>query len=245
MKMYPSTSIVTLAAMVATAVCLGVPGGGASAQSVGPAPAGTTAPATTAAVPVPAPALSAGVAEVVKLFQNGINQEVMVSYVNNAPGAFDLGAEGILYLNRLGVPPEVVQAMLQHDRPRQASATAPLQTPAVPAATYEAAPAPVPVETPGTPAPAVTVIGSADYPYYDYGWPAYDAGGYYDNWPVFIGGGFWGYGGYGGYRGGVGGYRRDGGGFRGGAGGAPRGGGGGGGGFRGGGGGHAGGGGHR
>ena len=194
------------------------------AQSMGPAPAGTTAPATGGAAPVPVPALSAGVAEVVKLFQNGINQQVMVSYVNNASGSFDLGAEGILYLNRLGLPPEVIQAMLQHDGRRPALAAAPPQTPAVPAATYEAAaPASVPVATPSTPAPSVTVIGGADDPYYDYGYPVYDAGGYYDNWPVFIGGGFWGYRGYGGYRGGGGG-----GGFRGGAGGGFHGGGGGG-----------------
>jgi len=218
MKMYPSTSIVTLAAMVATAVYFGVPAGRADAQSNVTTSAGTMVPATGGAAPVPAPALSAGVADVLKLFQNGINQDVMVSYVNNAPGAFDLGANVILYLNRLGLPPEVVQAMLQHDSRRQALAAAPPQPPAVPAATDEAA-APVsgPVAAPSTPAPSVTVIGGADYPYYDYGYPAYDAGGYYDNWPVFIGGGFWGYGGYGGYRGGGGGFHGGGGGFRGGA----------------------------
>jgi hypothetical protein len=50
----------------------------------------------------------------VKLAQAGIQDTVMLSFIDNS-GTFNLGAEQIIYLSGLGVTSEVISAMLQHD----------------------------------------------------------------------------------------------------------------------------------
>src|SRR5882672_8915783 len=49
-------------------------------------------------VPVSGPA-----AEVVRLAQAGVDENVMLSFVTNSPNTFDLSADAIVYLNDLGV----------------------------------------------------------------------------------------------------------------------------------------------
>jgi hypothetical protein len=189
-----------------------------------------------------------GVSEVVKLYQGGIDKDVIVSYVNNSSLPYHLTADGILYLHSLGIPEDITKAITQRDGALQ-------QQQAVQQQFYQQQPMPAVVQasngmvatespgrvvTPSTPPPDITVIGSDngyDYPYYDYG----DYGP-----PLVVGGWGWGYGwGHGGFLGGYRGFH-GGGAFGGSHAGGGFGGSHGGGGFHGGfGGGHGGGGGHR
>ena len=189
-----------------------------------------------------APSLPYGAGEVVKMYQGGINKDVIVNYVNSTALPYHLNADGIIYLQTLGMPQEITKAMivrdgqLQQQQANQQAYQQPIyQQQPMPGAMpgpygpygNAAAQPPVQVVTPTTSAPDVTVIGS-DYPYYGYGYPYYSYGwpyyGYYGyGWPWGIGWGWgWGHGGYrggyGGYRGGYGGYHGGVGGFHGGVG---------------------------
>ena len=58
--------------------------------------------------------LSGWVAELAKMVQGGIPDEVMLSFINSA-GSFNMGADQIIYLHDLGVSSEVITAIMQHD----------------------------------------------------------------------------------------------------------------------------------
>ncbi len=237
-----------LAGITATAIYVGVPWDAASAQnsSMSNTPAATLAAGSPVSPPLAsaaqAPALSYGVGEVVKMYKGGVGKDTIISYIQSTFLPYHVDAAGIHYLQSLGIPQDITQAMIQRDA-QLMQQSVPQPSPGPNAAA--AAQVPGPVVTPSTPPPDITVIGSDDgydYPYYDYG----DYGP-----PVFYGGWGWGNGwGYGGFhrdfgrfhggggrgfRGGWGGGGFHGGGFRGGGGG----------GFHGGGGGGHGGGGHR
>ncbi len=140
------------------------------------APGDTVAPGTGAAPPAPAeipadadvvdapakpistakplpPAVrpSGPVAEVVKLADSGVEESVMLAFVANSTSTFNLGAEEIIYLNDVGIPSEVVTAMIQHDQALKNSLANAGPAPAAPppAPTEQAPPAPEP-----SPAPA-------------------------------------------------------------------------------------------
>lgn len=83
-------------------------------------PAPPVPPGAVAAAPQrkPLPAnlkLSAWAKEIVKLAEAGIDEEVMLSFVDNS-GTFNLGADQIIFLKDIGVPSAVVTAMLRHDQ---------------------------------------------------------------------------------------------------------------------------------
>jgi hypothetical protein len=59
--------------------------------------------------------LSSGAAEIVRLAQAGVGEDVMLAYVGNVKSKFSLGSDQIVYLNDLGVSGSVVKAMIQHD----------------------------------------------------------------------------------------------------------------------------------
>lgn len=59
--------------------------------------------------------LSAWASEIVKLARAGIDESVMLSFIENS-GTFNLGADQIVYLTDLGIPSSVINTMLQHDR---------------------------------------------------------------------------------------------------------------------------------
>jgi hypothetical protein len=88
-----------------------------------PAPTSETAfqkpePAPSAE-PKPAPPevrFSSSTAEIIKLAQGGVDQSVILSYVTNTAGAFNLGSDEIVYLSDLGVESTVINAMMEHDR---------------------------------------------------------------------------------------------------------------------------------
>lgn len=54
-------------------------------------------------------------AEIVKLAESGIEDDVMLSFIDNS-GTFNLGADQIIYLSDLGVSGQIISEMLQHDR---------------------------------------------------------------------------------------------------------------------------------
>ena len=230
MKNRLSVFPMAIAALTAAALCLGVPASAASAPNSSTASYSTGPPPTASATELPA--LPYGAGEVMKMHQAGINKDVIISYINNSSLPFHLSADAIVYLQTLGVPQEVIKAMIlrdgqlqhhqavqqQYQRQQMAAAVA------APNGTVAAQPS-AEVVMPTTPAPAVTVIGGPDYyPYYDYGYPDYyDLGGPYLSWPLVIGGGWiGGHRDHGGFRGGEGGFQGGGGGggFHGGGGGS-------------------------
>ena len=119
--------------------------------------------------------LSPKTSEIVKLAQGGVSENVMLAFVTNSAGTFNLGSDQIVYLNDLGVGSEVITSMIEHDRllregggalPPTASGPAvavPADQYAQPdAATIAAAAAPQAIEQPqatateAPPAPATT-----------------------------------------------------------------------------------------
>ena len=109
-----------------------------ASKSLPAAPAATGAP-----VAKPPPAilsLSPWFYEVERLARAGIDDSVIFAYINNTAGTFNLTADQIIYLKNLGLSPQVINTMIDHDqdlisgaRPLTASASPPFP-PAVQAA---------------------------------------------------------------------------------------------------------------
>jgi len=55
-------------------------------------------------------------AQVIRLAQAGVEQSVIQGYVNNSSSLFNLDPDQIIYLNDIGVPKEIVTAMMQRDQ---------------------------------------------------------------------------------------------------------------------------------
>src|ERR1017187_6510466 len=60
--------------------------------------------------------LTGPVAEVIKLADSGVAESVITAFVTNTPSPFNLGVEEIIYLNDIGVPGLVVNAMMRRDQ---------------------------------------------------------------------------------------------------------------------------------
>src|SRR5436190_20494832 len=109
----------------------------AAAEPAVPAVAGTNAspaaaiPETTAAPaekpePVPAaleekplpPSIKASspLAEVIKLAQAGVDDEVMLTFITNSTSTFGLSSDEIIYLNDIGVANNIVTTIIEHDQ---------------------------------------------------------------------------------------------------------------------------------
>jgi hypothetical protein len=83
-----------------------------------PAPQASDAPVmmVSAAKPLPGSIKpSPALAEVIKLAESGLDENVMLAYVSNSPSAFGLGSEEIIFLTDIGVPGPVISAMIQKD----------------------------------------------------------------------------------------------------------------------------------
>jgi hypothetical protein len=72
------------------------------------------------------------VADVIKLVNSGVDQVVLLAYVTNSTSLFNPSAEEIIYLNDLGVPSDVVAAMLQHDQTLKQFSASPAPAPVAP-----------------------------------------------------------------------------------------------------------------
>jgi hypothetical protein len=105
-----------------------------------------------------APAVSPAAAEVVKLAASGVGDEVVLAYIRNSQSIFDLNADQVLYLKDVGLSPQVITAMLDHDSVLKSQAQP------APAVAQPYAPTPQPAEAPA-PAPA-PVAAAAPAPTY-------------------------------------------------------------------------------
>jgi hypothetical protein len=214
-----------LASLTVAAVCLGVPS--ANGEVI-------TIPATAPAPPVqvsPAPPLPYGASDVMKMYQSGINKDIILNYINNSTTACHLNADAIIYLQSIGFPQDIVQALIVRDgqlrqmgyaNANAANAANAAANAAAMAAAGQAGPPQYQypqVAVPTTPAPDISDY-SVDYS--DYGYPYYGYPYYYAGYPYYYGaywgpGWGWGWGGHRGwgrgFHGGFGGFH---GGFRGG-----------------------------
>lgn len=100
--------------------------------------------------------LSAPAAELVKLSDSNVEESVILAYVNNSTSSFNLSAADIIYLRDLGFSPEVITAVMNHDKLLREKGTnitqsvAPVQSlpSAEPSNQIYNAPVPVPSELP-------------------------------------------------------------------------------------------------
>lgn len=60
--------------------------------------------------------LSPAAAEITKLVQAGVDPGVILTYVTNSPNTYRLEADEIVYLKDIGMSPDLVTAMIQHDQ---------------------------------------------------------------------------------------------------------------------------------
>jgi hypothetical protein len=216
MKKHASVYWVSLISLATAVVCIGVPWNLAAADGTlsNSAPATVTTPpaAPAASVGAPAPALAFGVAEVVKMHQGGIGKDIIVGYIENTVLPFHLDADGIIYLQHLGMPQEVTSALIRRDGELQRQANAAYQqqaqafqqqqqaTAAAAAANNQAVAANTapPVVLPSTPPPAVypypDAAAAPPVVYPDYGVYPYYGYPYYYGPSVVIGGWGWGWG---------------------------------------------------
>jgi Family of unknown function (DUF6600) len=90
------------------------------AQPAPPPEAGSTAAISTdAAEPsdtVPDIPPDSPLAQVVKLTQSGVDESVIMSFATNSDSLFNLTSDDIIYLKDLGLPNDIVTAMMQRDQ---------------------------------------------------------------------------------------------------------------------------------
>ncbi len=132
----------------------------AQAQSAPPPPDSATA---SSALP-PDILPTSPLAQVIRLMQAGVDESIIMTYVTNSGSTFNLNSDKIIYLKDIGLPNEIVTAMMQRDQQlQQQMAATTYQPPAQPAPVPETteppetAPAPPPVEQPVEQPAEVTV----------------------------------------------------------------------------------------
>ena len=83
-------------------------------------------------------------ADVIKLAQSGVGENVLLTFVTNSIQPFDLDSEEIVYLNDIGVSDGVITTMMQHDQGLKGSGSNLVQAPAPkPEPVTEPAPEPI------------------------------------------------------------------------------------------------------
>ena len=95
---------------------------------------------------------SPGLQEVIQLCQANVEESVILAYIERSPIPYNPSVEEILYLNDIGIPPQVVAALLKHGRDlttQAAENAAPAQ------------PAPLPNTVPDTLASPPTIMASS------------------------------------------------------------------------------------
>jgi hypothetical protein len=81
-----------------------------------PAPPETTAQPATPVTPPPDIFPTSPLAQVVRLTQAGMDPSVVMTYITNSSSTFNLDSEKIIYVSDVGVPNEMVTAMIQRDQ---------------------------------------------------------------------------------------------------------------------------------
>ncbi|MEY2427303.1 MAG: hypothetical protein QOJ40_188 [Verrucomicrobiota bacterium] len=79
-----------------------------------PAPQSTIGPSLQSKAPATSAFVSSWLAEVMKLARAGVDDSVMLTFIDSA-GTFNLGADQIIELRDLGVGTDMVMAMIDHD----------------------------------------------------------------------------------------------------------------------------------
>ncbi|PYI83263.1 MAG: hypothetical protein DME26_15335 [Verrucomicrobia bacterium] len=105
------------------------------------------------AKPPPDVKISPALAELIKLVQAGVSEEVILAFINNSTNAFQLTSAEILYLNDLGVSSNVITTMMR---------TAGGPTSVTPAAVAQKVPETNAVLPPPAPSPATTAAEAAE-----------------------------------------------------------------------------------
>src|SRR5437867_9493125 len=125
--------------------------------------------------------LSFGVDEVVKMYQGGVETDVVLNYIENSSVPYHLSAEEVVHLHDIGVPSQIITTLIRHGAKVQQQANAAsalIQQKATEEAKAAAAsfnPYSPAVYAP--PAPAVTYTYT--YPTYVNTYPAYVYPSYY------------------------------------------------------------------
>lgn len=119
-----------------------------------PHPPAPAAAAPTELVLPPGLNMSPSYAEVVRMTRAGVDDRTITAFISNSAGTFNMGADEIIYLKDLGLPHEVIAAMIEHDHAISSGAFT-VRASTVPSRTY-AAPAPAAPETAAAPAPPGT-----------------------------------------------------------------------------------------
>ncbi|MEY2428458.1 MAG: hypothetical protein QOJ40_1343 [Verrucomicrobiota bacterium] len=91
-------------------------------------------PVSSAKTPPPNLKVTPPVADIISLADSGMDESVMLAFVNKSTSTFNLRADEIIYLKDIGVPSSVMTAMIQRDEAlreelTKASARAAAQTP--------------------------------------------------------------------------------------------------------------------
>jgi hypothetical protein len=121
---------------------------------LGPPAPTVAAPAPINGPAVPAPVdLSAGLAEVIRLAESGVGDEVVLAYVRNSQAFFSITADHVVYLKDLGLSSEIISAILTHDTELRAKGPIQYTVPTNPPAVAAPAPAPPPEPMVEQPAP--------------------------------------------------------------------------------------------
>src|SRR5439155_20357101 len=74
-----------------------------------------TVPSMTAGATTVATNISPAAADVIRLAESGVGDDVLLAYIQNSQSTFNLGADDVLYLRDVGVSSTVITAMLNHD----------------------------------------------------------------------------------------------------------------------------------
>src|SRR6266699_4222685 len=68
--------------------------------------------------------LSFGVDEVVKMYQGGVETDVVLNYIENSSVTYHLSAEEVVHLQDLGVPSQIITTLIRHGAKVQQQANA-------------------------------------------------------------------------------------------------------------------------
>ena len=101
-------------------------------------------------------------AQVIRLSQAGVDESIILTFVNNSSGTFNLDSDKIIYLRDIGLPNGIITAMMQRDQQLQQQMAAANPPPVQPAPATDTnpqpeTPPPPPEEQPAPPPPEITV----------------------------------------------------------------------------------------
>ncbi|MDB6123208.1 MAG: hypothetical protein JWQ71_2201, partial [Pedosphaera sp.] len=66
--------------------------------------------------PKPGDQVSPSVLQVIKLSNSDVTGEVIITYIDNDPSTYNLTPENIIWLQRIGLTPVLISAMIKHDQ---------------------------------------------------------------------------------------------------------------------------------